>query len=149
MNKMPNPQANMLHGIKHVLVVDDDELVRIAATEILTRFGCRVTTANNGIEAIDAMAIRPADLVILDILMPEKEGLETLLELKRRYTRTKFIVISSGGRKKTDVFLLLAEKFGADAVLMKPIRPHVLLKHIVEMIELGTSVPASCGKKSA
>lgn len=113
----------------HVLVVDDDELVRTVICEILERVHCTVSVAANGSVALKEMACNKADLVILDIIMPEKEGLDTLLQLKRDYPDVKVIAISSGGRRHVDDFLVIAQRFGADAVLKKPIKASTLLSY--------------------
>jgi CheY-like chemotaxis protein len=119
---------------KRVLIVDDDELVRVMVREIFERFGVIVSIATNGRLAIAAMAEQKPDLVVLDIIMPEKEGLETLLQIKRDYADVKVIAISSGGRKQLDDFLVIADRFGADVVLKKPIRPSVLLSHATQLL---------------
>src|SRR2546425_4784767 len=66
-----------------VLVIDDDEQVRALLYEILDRAGFEVIEATNGGEALQLYRTRPTDLVITDLIMPEKEGVETILELRR------------------------------------------------------------------
>jgi len=112
---------------ERILVVDDDELVRITVQTNLERAGYQVELASDGNKALAQMAKAPADLIILDVVMPEKEGIETLLQLKRDFGNTKVIVISSGGRMGLDDFLVIAERLGADAILKKPIRPQILI----------------------
>ena len=68
--------------------------------------------------------------MITDIVMPEKEGLETIIEFKRDYPTLKIIAISSGGRSNNPDFLKIAETFGADKVLAKPIVKDELLEHV-------------------
>ena len=124
---------------KHVLVVDDDELVRIVVQEIFERIGCTVSSAANGKQALIEIAAKKPDLLILDVIMPEKEGIGTLLQVKREHSDIKTIVISGGGRKKIDDFLIIAERFGADAVLKKPIQQSVLVTHAAQLL-WGVSV---------
>ena len=132
----------------HVLIVDDDELVRMTAREVFERVGLRVSVATNGIDAISELGKEPADLVILDVLMPEKEGIETLIQIKREYPNAKVMVISSGGRKQIEDFLIIAQRFGADAVLKKPIKPSVLLSHASQLLWGDAALPAEPKWKS-
>ncbi len=134
-------QAKPPNARKHVLIVDDDELVRTMTREVFERVGLHVADAVDGADAIVQMAETRADLVVLDVLMPEKEGIETLIQLKKEYPETKIIMISSGGRKQIDDFLAIAHRLGADAVLKKPIKPSVLLSHATELLWGQSALP--------
>ena len=81
-----------------VLVVDDDPVIHLIASQILEPHGCAVTHANDGVEALTHLAERPFDVVVLDMLMPNKEGLETLVEIRARWPGVKVVAISGGGR---------------------------------------------------
>ncbi len=113
-----------------ILVVDDEELARFTLCEILEGAGHDVTEASNGNEAIERQRGQPFDLVVTDIIMPEKEGVETIIELKRDYPDLKIIGISGGGRSRNMDFLKLAEEFGADAVLAKPFSEDELMERV-------------------
>jgi CheY-like chemotaxis protein len=126
---------------KRILVVDDDELVRVTAKTILEREGYFVKLASNGVQALEQAAQMSLDVMILDIIMPEKEGIETLLQIKREFPSVKVIAISSGGRKGVDDFLMIADRFGADAALKKPIRPKALLAQVSRLLN-ESSAPA-------
>ncbi|MBU0800344.1 MAG: response regulator [Alphaproteobacteria bacterium] len=105
-----------------ILVIDDEKNVRSTICENLELCGYEVmqaTDGENGLEIIDAED--PPQLVITDIIMPRKEGLETIMQLRKIYPAMKVIAISGGGRTRTMDFLALAEKLGANAVLPKPI----------------------------
>jgi CheY-like chemotaxis protein len=110
-----------------ILVVDDDPLIRGAAKAILEQQGHTVRTAPDGEAGLAAVAAAPADIVFLDILMPRKEGLETLIELKRRFPQITVIVMSGSMMRNRNDFLSIATKFGADAVLRKPFTPGEML----------------------
>ena len=103
-----------------ILVVDDEELARFTIRDILETAGHEVVEAANGNEAIAFQKANPCDLMITDIIMPEKEGVATIIELKRDYPDLKIIAISGGGRTKNLDFLQLADEFGADKILAKP-----------------------------
>src|SRR5580692_6981070 len=110
----------MAIGRTTILIVDDDPLIRETFRYPLEQKGYRVLVADDGDEAMAAIAASNVDIVLLDILMPNKEGLETLLEIKRRFPGVIVHVMSGGGtRNKTD-FLTIAAKFGADGVIRKP-----------------------------
>jgi DNA-binding response OmpR family regulator len=105
-----------------ILVIDDEKNVRATICENLEMCGYEVvqaTDGENGLDLIDPE--NPPQLVITDIIMPRKEGLETIMHLRKMYPTMKVIAISGGGRTRTMDFLALAEKLGADAILPKPI----------------------------
>ncbi len=104
----------------NILVIDDEELARYTVREILQSAGHAVTEAGNGNEGIKLQHEHRFDLVITDIIMPEKEGVETIIELKRDYPDLKIIGVSGGGRARNLHFLDISEQFGADKVLKKP-----------------------------
>ena len=103
-----------------VLLVDDDPDFRDALGKQLVHAGYPVAQAADGEEAIEWLKQQTADIVVLDIVMPNKEGLETILALRRSHPRLPVIVISGGGRIDAHDYLHLAENLGAVAVLAKP-----------------------------
>ncbi|HSZ75744.1 MAG TPA: response regulator [Rhizomicrobium sp.] len=120
----------MAIGRTTILIVDDDPLIRETFRYPLEQKGYRVLVADDGDEAMATIASSNVDVVLLDILMPNKEGLETLLEIKRRFPGAVVHVMSGGGsRNKTD-FLTIAVKFGADGVIRKPFTARDLLRLI-------------------
>ena len=113
-----------------ILVVDDVELERFVIRQYLESAGHEVAEAENGVEAIAAQKSDSFDLIITDIVMPKKEGVETIIELKRAYPALKIIAVSSGGSSNNPEYLKLAEQFGADKILPKPIPKDVLLEQV-------------------
>ncbi len=110
-----------------ILLVDDEEAVRYTLRRMLERAGHDVFEATNGREALIALKSKRADLVITDIVMPVKEGTETILELRRRDPSLKIMAISGGGRTGNMDYLDVASRFGADYTLAKPVRMQELL----------------------
>jgi CheY-like chemotaxis protein len=113
-----------------ILIVDDDELVQSSLKAQCQRRALDVLIANDGNEAIRLLERHACDVALLDVLMPDKEGIETLIEIKQRFPKLRVIVMSGGGTRGKYDFLAVARKFGADAVLKKPIRPEELFKAI-------------------
>ncbi len=110
-----------------VLVIDDDEAVRGVIVRAFGRVGCDVRSASDGRSGIRLFAAQPADLVVTDILMPNQEGIETIMELKRSVLAPKVIAISGGGARGGQDFLKWARNLGADATLPKPFRTSELI----------------------
>jgi DNA-binding response OmpR family regulator len=108
-----------------VLVIEDDALMRATIRRMLASH--TVIEASNGREGLAAFKLRAPDIVITDILMPEKEGIETIIELRAASSLSKIIAISGGGSSGTLDFLTSAKKLGADLVMHKPLRAAELL----------------------
>ena len=118
-----------------ILVIDDDEQIRLLLRSILEREGYEVETAADGAQGLNFFRKDPADLVITDILMPEKEGLETIRELCDEFPDAKIIAISGGGSlAHPEVYLELCKKFGALRTFQKPVDRHELVTAVREII---------------
>ena len=110
-----------------ILLVDDEEIVRVLMREALESSGHEVTEAMNGNEGVAMQRAHPFDLIITDIVMPEKEGLEMIIELKKDFPVLKIIAVSGGGRVNNSNYLGFAKKFGAQKILTKPVTQEALL----------------------
>jgi DNA-binding response OmpR family regulator len=119
-----------------ILVVDDDEQIRHMLDVFLSRESHEVITAENGLVASVRQQEHEADIVIMDILMPEKEGFETIMDFRREYPNTKIIAISGGGRLGPAHYLKLAKIMGADFVFEKPV-PLVKLREAIHSLVLS------------
>ncbi len=86
----------------------------------LEGMGHTVTEASNGQEGLVQYESSPADLVLTDLIMPEKEGMETIMELRKKYPAVKIIAMSGGGRMTPANYLHIAQRLGAGRVLSKP-----------------------------
>ena len=105
-----------------VLVIDDDPLLREVAQEMLLQAGHEVTLAENGLVALHLPDAPAPDLAIVDMLMPERDGVETIGDLKRRWPATKLVAVSAGARGLPPALLLkMAETLGVHATLAKPL----------------------------
>ena len=118
-----------------ILVIDDDEQVLKTLHQVLEMEGHEVLDAPNGKEGIKIYNEHGADLVITDIIMPEKEGIETIKELRENNTDVKIIAISGGGSVDPRVYLNLAENLGAMRTIIKPFSRDQLLDAVRESLE--------------
>jgi len=103
-----------------ILVIDDDELVLEAVRIVLEGDEHTVSTAMDGIEGMRLVNQHPYDLVITDLIMPNKEGMGVLIDIKQSFPSLKVIVISGGGRISPESYLGDAKTLGADGTLAKP-----------------------------
>lgn len=118
-----------------ILVIDDEAGIRESFTKILTRFGHSVVTAANGREGVDIHRETPVDIVITDIFMPEQEGIETIIELRRDFPDVKIIAVSGGGCRGSRDYLPVARGLGADIVLSKPVSAGELQNVVKKALE--------------
>jgi CheY-like chemotaxis protein len=118
-----------------ILVIDDDEQVLDMLYESLTREGYGVLRASNGEQGLRLYRQEPVDLIITDIIMPEKEGIETIIELRQDFPDVKIIAMSGGGRIGTKDYLHLAKIFGVQRTFTKPVAREQLLDVIKELLK--------------
>lgn len=113
-----------------LLLVDDEPAVLEIMRHALQAEGFEVTTAASGSEAMARMKERLFDLVVLDLIMPEKDGIQTLLELRALEPGLPVIVMSGGPLLGGGDFLPLARQLGARAALRKPFLYHELMDSV-------------------
>lgn len=130
-----------------ILVVDDEDQIRRLVCETLEQAGYHVTEARDGKEALQQYRQGPADLVIMDILMPNQDGLETTVALRREYPDVKIIVIT-GGSDMIGIlnYLDVAKMMGAHSTLQKPFEMKTLLEAV--QAELQVIPPVACSLRS-
>lgn len=117
-----------------ILLIDDDDAMRTALHLMLVHFGHIVIDARNGNEGLARYKDAYPDLLITDIVMPEKEGLEVLMELRKSSSPVKIIAISGGGRNNAMDYLYIAKRLGAAKVLEKPFSSEVLMAAVDEVL---------------
>ena len=116
-----------------ILLIDDEAPFRSVLKQVLSNAGYDVVEAANGAEGIKYFHEKPADMIITDIIMPEKEGIETIIELKKAYPDVKLIAMSGGGWYGTDIDFDMAKKLGAHT-LNKPFALQELLDAVSELL---------------
>ncbi len=119
-----------------VLIVDDQDMVRRTLRSALESEGFVVSEAADGEQALQVYSRAPTDVVVIDIVMPNKEGIETIFELRRSSSAVKIIAMSG---RDTAEFLEMAKKLGADHVLRKPFGMRVLADLVRRCLEQNSS----------
>jgi DNA-binding NtrC family response regulator len=122
-------------NMARILVIDDDVQILEMLRQTLEREGYEVIGSLDGKEGIRLYREAPTDLIITDIVMPEKEGIETIMELKRDFPDVKIIAISGGGRIGPEDYLRIAKKLGAMHTFTKPIGREELLGVVRELLK--------------
>lgn len=125
--------------MNHILVIKDDTDYRLMLKDALEGAGYEVLDAPNGEAGLRLFQQQPCVLVITDIFMPKKDGLETILELKQQFPTVKIIAISGGGLRSrygekdpwVNTILEAAKEFGANHILHKPIK----LEHLLALVD--------------
>jgi CheY-like chemotaxis protein len=127
-----------------ILIIDDEEDIRDALQMVLERAGYEVKVASNGDEAIELQREQPAQLVITDIIMPEKDGVLTIKEMREEYPGLRIIAISGGGGVEplaykpgaitTTAYLAAAKEVGADRVFTKPFDRKDLIQAVADLL---------------
>ncbi len=118
----------------NILVVDDNIAFLEIQTEYLRRAGHDVTPATNGIEAMNRVDSHRFDLVITDLIMPDKEGVQVIMELRRKHPGIRIIAMSGGGRVNAEDYLAIARRLGAAKTLSKPFTGDELLGAVAEVM---------------
>jgi DNA-binding response OmpR family regulator len=109
-----------------ILVIDDDHAVRLTIQVFLERAGHEVICASDGEQGLRAFTSAAPQLIITDIIMPNKEGIETIMQIRERDAAIPIIAMSGGGRAGNEDFLKMAARLGANEVLAKPFEQHDL-----------------------
>ncbi len=113
-----------------ILVVDDEIYIREGLKQVLDLEGYNTSMACDGKEALRMIDQDQPDLVITDIIMPEKDGVEVICKAKEKYPQLKIIAISGGGRISAHDYLKIAKQLGANSILTKPFSSSELISEI-------------------
>jgi DNA-binding response OmpR family regulator len=132
-----------------ILLVDDDESFRRMLHLTLVRAGYDVVDAGDGNKALKLFRAQPPDLVLTDLIMPDREGLETIMELRSIQPDVKIIAMSGGGRSRPGDYLKVARQMGAARVLAKPFSNQELLDAVRAVIAPAEERLALAGESSA
>ena len=117
-----------------VLVIDDEDLSRYAVRAILESAGHQVAEAENGAQALGILDSESFDLIVTDIVMPEKEGLETVRDVKAAFPGLPIIAMSGSGRTRNRDLIAEVIGLGADGALQKPFAAEALLEEVTRVL---------------
>lgn len=123
-----------------ILIADDEEGLRDIFAESLKLSGYRVSTAENGAAALRVLGAEAVDLLLTDILMPDVDGIELIMQARRSHPELKVIAMSGGGRTAAEVLINIARRLGVHATLEKPFDLPTLLAKIEEFVGRPESV---------
>jgi DNA-binding response OmpR family regulator len=128
-----------------VLVIDDEPDVRDSISQVLTRVGFEVLTADNGLTGVEDFFRRPTDVVIVDIIMPRSNGVEVIKKIRTGFPGARIIAITGGGNFGplgykpetivTDAYLESARQSGADVVMSKPFNRSDLIALVRSLVK--------------
>lgn len=116
-----------------ILVIDDDVQICSMLERFLSRKGYEVDVAYDGNQGLMMYDKGKTNLVITDLVMPEKEGIETVMELRSKSPNVKIIAISGGGRVGPESYLEIAKELGAQRTFEKPVDFDELLGAVEEL----------------
>ncbi len=141
-----------LHGAAKglVVVMDDDQLCRMLVRTILTGYGYAVSIADNGASGMELVRRHGADIVITDLFMPEQDGLQTILQLKREFPRVRVLAMTAGTSFLTlETARDTATLIGADAFLEKPLDHDGLLAAVRSLVPAAPAGHEGVGEPRA
>ena len=113
-----------------VCVVDDDHLVREIVDTLLSAKGYTVLQAKDGQASLQILAQDTPDLLITDIMMPNQDGIETILSVKQSFPTMPILAMSGSSDASGADYLAMAQKFGADALIRKPFAAELFLEKV-------------------
>ena len=119
-----------------IIVTDDSSTVRAVLSAMLQKYGHTVVEARDGNECIAQFSNGCPDLVILDIFMPEKDGIETIREIRKTWPKVKILAISGGGIAHDLQYLNHAKELGADETLPKHFGAHRILDTVTGLLAI-------------
>ena len=124
--------------MQKILIIDDEPHILMMLKKMMEKAGYDIDLASNGHEGMKLFQKSPSDLVITDIIMPEKEGLETIREMKRIQPELKIIAMSGGGKISAESYLETASIFGANRVIQKPFTQKEMVTAVNELMVAGS-----------
>jgi DNA-binding response OmpR family regulator len=121
--------------VARILIIDDDELVRRTLRRALEDAGHKIAEAVDGRDGVAKFEAMKPDLVLVDLIMPKQEGIETITGLRRHGADVPIVAMSGGGRIGTGTLLEAAAKLGANRTITKPFRIDELLSVIEDCLK--------------
>ena len=116
--------------MKKIVIIEDDDAIRESLSEILLLNNYEVLATDNALDVSDIIINFKPDILITDIITPDKDGIEIIIEIRKKYPDIVLIAISGGGRIDSESYLNTARYLGANATLKKPFTHDQLLEMI-------------------
>lgn len=135
MPNQPTPHTTLSGQI--VLIIEDDPIMLRNLAQWFQQAGCKVMVAHDGVEGLAQFEKLRPNAVVTDIIMPNREGVETLMAIKARDPGVKILAISGGGRLGSTDLLAMARSLGADAVMAKPFRSTDVVGAVARLLLAG------------
>jgi two-component system response regulator MprA len=121
--------------MKKILLIEDDTILRQTLSEILQEEGYEVTQAKDGDEGMASFVLADYQLIITDLIMPKKGGMEVIHEIRKASWEIKIMVISGGGKHPLSEYMLMSTLLGADAVMTKPFDINQFVATVKDLLE--------------
>jgi len=129
-----------MHSKPTILIIDDDSTMRQTIRTILEEDDYNIAEAYDGQHASKYLQAHVVDLIIVDIIMPEKDGIEVIIETTEKYPHTKILSFSGGGLIDADSHLHTAQELGADQTLVKPFKNNDLIDKVHQLLDDYTPI---------
>jgi DNA-binding response OmpR family regulator len=120
---------------ERILIIEDNGPIRRLIKTYLRQEGYEVLEAEDGQQGLEIFEAQPIDLVILDMVMPRKDGMETLMDLRVKFPALGILAMSGGDGNGPEPYLAIAARYSANAVLPKPFGKHGLMRAIRKAIK--------------
>jgi two-component system, OmpR family, response regulator VanR len=120
--------------MSRILIVDDFEFARRSIQSILKARGYETLVAADGVEATEKIKNNKIDLLIIDVVMPKKGGIEALMECRSELEGVKKVIITGNVSKESEAFISLTKAVGVDDTLHKPFKKEELIRTITKLI---------------
>ena len=117
-----------------IIIVDDDAPFREMLTEVLTHEGHEIIDASDGNFGMEVLILKPVDIAIVDIVMPNRDGIATIRDITNLFPKTKIIAVSGSVQGPDEGSFKIAKTIGAHKTLPKPFRPSQLIEYINELL---------------
>lgn len=124
-----------------VLLIDDDNDLRSVLERVLVRSGFQVLAAGDGNAGLKILKSEKVDVMVTDIIMPDVEGVELILKVRKDHPTLPIIAMSAGGRLKADGYLKMAKACGANQILEKPFGIDLFVREIRNLLASGGTAP--------